>query len=172
MKSSFYVAIATRVYRRLIDAYATGEWSAALLEWAAAELRSLPNRDYFPGSLDAPAGSDSVFHKHYGVNAGTHQYCGMVRVADPEAIALHIMEPLAVGDAIEFMRPQAEPLRWQVTALYSVLGEARSHMRQESVVHLPRAILPDHGHALQPFTVVRLAQPTAAPLVASDPATP
>lgn len=163
MKSSFYVAIATRVYRRLIDAYAAGEWSEDLLEWAGAELRSLPNRDYFPGSLDSPAGRDSVFHKHYGVNDGTHQYCGMVMETSESDVFLHIQEPLSVGDTIEFVPPQGEPLPWQVSELHSVLGEGRSHFRQESVLKLPRTILPNHGNALTPFTVIRHPQPATTP---------
>lgn len=161
MKSSFYVAIATRVYRRLIDAYAAGQGSEALLDWAATELRSLPNRDYFPGSLDAPAGHDSVFHKHYGVNPGTHNYSGMVMETTESDVALHIIEPLAVGDTLEFVLPQGEPIVWTVTDLYSVLGEQRSCFRQESVVKLPRAILPDHGQVLTPFTAIRQAQAAA-----------
>ncbi|MBE9099014.1 U32 family peptidase [filamentous cyanobacterium LEGE 07170] len=161
MKSSFYVAIATRVYRRLIDAYATGQGAEALLDWAATELRSLPNRDYFPGSLDAPAGHDSVFHKHYGVNPGTHKYSGMVMETTESDVVLYIMEPLAVGDTLEFVPPQGEPIVWTVKDLYSVLSEQRSRFRQESVVKLPRATLPDQGQALTPFTAIRHAQAAA-----------
>ncbi|MEO1208357.1 MAG: U32 family peptidase [Cyanobacteria bacterium J06638_20] len=163
MKSSFYVAIATHVYRRLIDAYAAGQWSEALLDWAAAELRSLPNRDYFPGSLDAPAGQDSVFHKHYGVSPGTYQYSGMVMETNPSEVALHSLEPLAVGDTLEFVPPHGDPIVWPVTELYSVLGKRRSHIRQESVVKLPRTLLPNQGQELTPFTVMRHAQTPVMP---------
>jgi len=166
MKSSFYGAIASRVYRRLIDAHGDGTVDAALLAWAAAELRSVPHRDYFTGSLDTPAGPDSVFDQAAGINTGTHQYLGSVVETTDDAIFAHLVEPLTVGDDIEVVPPQGEPIRWRVSQMESVVGEAQTHLRQESIGRFPRECLPGGGAAIAPFYVIRQAIAAQTPALA------
>lgn len=160
MKSSFYGAIASRVYRRLIDAHAAGTLNDTLLNWAAAELRSVPHRDYFTGSLATPAGPDSVFTQAAGINVGTHQYIGMVMETTPDAIVVHLVEPLSLGDDIEVVPPTGAPLRWRVSQMQSVIGEPQTHARQESIVRFPKNEIPNYGDAIAPFQVIRQATPT------------
>ncbi|MBD1913489.1 MULTISPECIES: U32 family peptidase [unclassified Leptolyngbya] len=162
MKSSFYGAIASRVYRRLIDAHANGLLDAALLDWAAAELRSVPHRDYFTGSLATPAGPDSVFSQAAGINIGTHQYLGMVMETTGDAIVVHLVEPLALDDEIEIVPPQGDPVRWRVSQMQSVIGEPQSRARQESIVRFPKDKIPGGGVAIAPFQVIRQAIPAEA----------
>lgn len=157
MKSAFYVAVTTRVYRRLIDAYAQGAYTPDLLEWAAAELQSVPHRDYGSGSLDAPAGSDSVFWQRSGNNTGTHAYLGMVVEVTATDVVVFLVEPLTVGDAVEIIPARGATLAWQVSSLASVMGEPRTTMRQESLVRLAKAEMPPGADALAPFHILRRA---------------
>ncbi len=172
MKSSFYVALTCKVYRQLIDAYAAGNWNVALLEQAAAELRSIPHRDYFSGSLDTPAAQDSVFRQLSGINTSNYDYLGIVLVAHAEEIVLRLLEPLAVGETIEIIPFQGAPIRWPVQQLFSVLGESVVAMRQDSVVRLPIPEGLDQDAALAPLNVVRVAtrvtQAPACPALASN----
>lgn len=138
MKSSFYVAMTCKVYRQLIDAYAAGTLNAEILENAAAELQSVPNRDYFSGSLETPAGRDSVFGQLSGNNTGTSQYLGIVIDATSEEMILQLVEPLAVGDEIEVIPFQGESIRWKVDRLFSITGEPVDFMRQENIVRIPK----------------------------------
>lgn len=167
MKSSFYGAIASRVYRHLIDAHTDGSLDSNLLDWAATELRSVPHRDYFTGSLATPAGSDSVFNQAAGINVGTHQYLGMVMETTADAVVVHLVEPLALGDAIEVVPPQGNPIRWHVSQMQSVIGEPQSHARQESIVRFLREEIPGRGEAIAPFQVVRQTIPVAREAVAA-----
>lgn len=161
MKSSFYVAMTCKVYRRLIDAYADGVLTPALLDWATAELQSVPHRDYCSGSLETPAGPNSVFEQLAGVNVGTHHYLGLVVDTTADDVVVHLMEPLAVGDEIEVIAAHThKPLRWQVTQMTSIVGEPRSSMRQDSLVRLPKYTLsgsPSREEALTKFSLVRKA---------------
>lgn len=157
MKSSFYGAIASRVYRRLIDAHAEGTLDTALLDWATTELRSVPHRDYFTGSLATPAGPDSVFNQAAGINIGTHQYLGMVMETTPEAAVIHLVEPIALGDEIEIVPPQGNPIRWRVSHMQSVIGEPLTQTRQESIVCFPKNQIPEQSEAIAPFQVIRQA---------------
>lgn len=165
MKSSFYVAITCKVYRQLIDAYAAGTLNSDLLDRAAAELTSVPNRDYFSGSLETPADRHSVFEQLSGTNTGTYQYLGIVMDLTPQDMFLRIFEPITVGDEIEVVPFQGEPIRWTVKDLFSVTGERREFMRQESIVRLPRLNELTQTHEIAKFNVVRVAQHAVKPVV-------
>lgn len=157
MKSSFYVALTCKIYRQLIDAYAAGTLSPNLLAEAAAELESIPHRDYSAGSLPTPAGSDTVFGQLSGINTGTHQYLGMVLEATPQVVILRLVEPLAIADKIEILPFEGEPIRWQVEQLFSVTGESIAAMRQDSVVQIPNPIR-STSQTIAKYNVVRIAQ--------------
>lgn len=158
MKSSFYVALTCKVYRRLIDAYAAGTLNAEMLQVAAAELQSIPHREYFSGSLSTPAGKDSVFGQLSGINTGTHQYLGMVLDATPEEIVLQLVEPLAIGNEIEIIPFEGEAIRWKVNRLFSVMGDRLNSMRQDSVVRIPTINAPISVQNVAKLNVVRFAQ--------------
>jgi putative protease len=157
MKSSFYVALSCKVYRQLIDAYAAGRLSGEMLKLAAAELESVPHRDYFSGSLSTPAGSDSVFGQLSGINTGSHQYLGIVIDSTPQDIILRLVEPLAMGDEIEIVPFQGEPIHCQVNQLFSVTGTRLKSMRKDSVVRIPIDAA-TRSHAIAKLNVVRVAQ--------------
>ncbi len=137
MKSSLYVATTCRVYRRLIDAYAAGAWSDELLDEARRELLAVPHRTYFSGSLDAPAGPDSVFEQSQGNNTGTHALLGTVLDVDESRLTLQLHKPLKLGDTLEFLTFTDEPLTHTVDSMSTVLGKSKQTMRQDSVVCLP-----------------------------------
>ncbi len=152
MKSSLYVATTCRVYRRLIDAHADGTLSDALLQAAAAELQTVPHRDYASGSLDSPAGRDTVYGQLSGINTGSHHYLGMVMETTPDHLIVRLTEPLRVGDEIELLPFQQPPLRWQVNQMESIVGAPLESMRKDSVVRLPRV---EALAAIEPLNVVR-----------------
>jgi U32 family peptidase len=158
MKSSFYVAQTCKVYRQLIDAYAAGTLNTQMLNQAATELQSVPHRDYFSGSLEVPAGRDSVFGQLSGINTGTHQYLGMVVDVTSQEIILRLAEALTIGDEIEIVPFQGEPICWQVKQLFSVTGERVESMRQDSIVRIPKFDAPSRVHNVAKLNVVRFAQ--------------
>jgi len=152
------VALTCKVYRQLIDAYAAGRLSPELLTCAAAELQSVPHRDYFSGSLSTPAGSDSVFGQLSGINTGTQQYLGIVMDSTPQEIILRLVEPLAIADEIEVIPFQGEPIRFQVNQLFSVTGERLESMRKDSIVRIPKLDAPTRLDDIAKLNVVRVAQ--------------
>lgn len=154
MKSSLYVATTCRVYRRLIDAYAEGNWSDALVQEAQQELLSVPHRTYFAGSLETPADSESVFSQAYGNNTGTHSLLGKVLDVGSERITVQLHAPLKKGDVLEFLPFQSSALPLKIDTMFTVLGEPRESMRQDSVVCLPLA---QNLSAVEADNVVRLA---------------
>ncbi|MBD2461314.1 U32 family peptidase [Oscillatoria sp. FACHB-1407] len=157
MKSSFYVALTCKVYRQLIDAYANGTLDAALLAEAAAELQSVPHRDYTTGSLETPADRSSVFERLHGINTGTHQYIGLVLDVTSETVIVRLLEPLAVGDRLEIVPFVGEPIAWTAQQLTSITGEPLQSMRQDSVVCVAKPEGLERWGAIAQWNVVRLA---------------
>lgn len=158
MKSSFYVALTCKIYRQLIDAYAAGILNAEMLNQAAASLQSVPHRDYFSGSLETPADGNSVFGQLSGINTGTHQYFGIVLEATPEEIVLQLLEPLAVGDEVEIIPFQGEPISWQVKQLFSVTGEPVESMRKDAIARILKQEIPTNLQNIAKLNVVRFVQ--------------
>ncbi len=159
MKSAFYVAMTVKAYRQAIAAYAAGQWTPEFQAQLAADLRSIPHREYFTGSLATPAGPDSVFGQLGGINTGEATYVGVVIETTPDWVVLRLAEPLRVGDEIEIIPFQGPPIAWSVTHLLSVLGEPRSAMRQDGVVCLPKAGCAGPLDAIARYNVVRFRTP-------------
>lgn len=155
MKSSFYVGLTCKIYRQLIDAYAAGTLSAEMLELAAQELQSVPNRDYFSGSLETPAGRDSVFGQLSGINTGTYEYLGLVIDTTPEEIVLRLVEPLKVGEEIEIIPFVGEAIRGKVDRLFSITGERVQCMRQDGIVRIPKFPTTTNTENIAKYNVVR-----------------
>lgn len=155
MKSSFYVGLTCKIYRQLIDAYAAGTLSAEMLEVAAKELQSVPNRDYFSGSLEAPAGKDSVFGQLSGINTGTYEYLGLVVDTTLEEIVVRLVEPLRVGEEIEIIPFAGEAIRGKVDRLFSITGERIQCMRQDSIVRIPKFPTTTNTENIAKYNVVR-----------------
>lgn len=157
MKSSFYVAMICRVYRRLIDAYAAGNLTPELYSQAAAELESAPHRDFGTGSLQGPAQADTVYHQVGWMNEGDHKYLGIVLETTPEYIVMKVATALKVGDEIELVPVRGKPISWRVSALRTVVGDPVDSIRQDNVVCLPKAMMPPGSEAIATNHVARIA---------------
>ncbi|NJK39779.1 MAG: U32 family peptidase [Oscillatoriales cyanobacterium RM2_1_1] len=154
MKSAFYVAMTCRAYRQAIDACAQGQLTAEVLSQIAADLGSIPHRDYTSGSLESPAAQDSVYKQFETQSTGTHDYLGIVLETTPEEIILQIFDLVKLGDRLEVIPAVGAPISWQVHQLCSIRGDYRDTMRQDSIVRLPK---PEQLSDIQPLNVVRKA---------------
>lgn len=166
MKSSFYVAMTCRAYRQAIDAYAEGRLTPEMLNQIAAELESVPHRDYDSASLETPADSDSVY-RQLESSRGTHDYLGIVMETTPENIVLQLVESVAVGDEIEIIPVDGEMVRWKVSQLVSVVGDRLDKMRAGNVVCIPKTVAPEILNNVAKLNVVRvvLSQAISIPAV-------
>ena len=171
MKSSFYVAMTCRAYRQLIDDYAAGYLTDDRMNEIASELESVPHRDYCSGSLDAAAGSDSIFGQLSGINTGTYQALGMVMDKTPEKIVVRLLEPLSLGDQVEVVPVQGEPIRWRIRQLFSVTGEGIQQMRKDGLVCIPKEDAIASWSAIAKLNVVRrqVADPQLQPAAIASP---
>ena len=156
MKSSFYVAMTCKAYRRLIDAYAEGQLTPEVYEEAASDLKSTPHRDYASGSLQSPAKDDTVYHQDTPINEGDHEYLGIVLETTADLIVMKLATGLKVGDEVELIPHQGRPIAWTVSQLRSVVGEPIDSIRQDNVVCLPKSAMPEGCDAIAAYNVARI----------------
>lgn len=152
MKSAFYVATTCKVYRRMVDAYADSSLTEKIFLDSREEISTIPHRDFISGSLQEPAGKDSVYTQENTVGNGTHKYHGLVLESDSKRMVVRLFAPLTVGDTIDLLPFTADTIPYKVETLTSLTGEAMIVAKQESVVCIPK---PDHFEAVAAFNIVR-----------------
>ena len=115
MKSSYYVAVVTRVYRRLLDLLAreNGAVSRKEMERLKNELTRVSHRGYTHGFIDGHprTGLQNVADSSYIRN---YQYVALVLEETLEAenrsvpFCLAVKDKLSVGDRLQVMDPSGE----------------------------------------------------------------
>ncbi len=188
MKSAYYVANVTRVYRQALDvcwelwrgldfapdlAALRARWEPLLAaaEWGA-ELDKLSQRQYFTGFAlaeglaAAPGAPDTaayVYDNSYSQRA--YDFAGVVLGYDAAKQRLHIEQRnhLALGDEVEIIQPQGEVKRLRLTAIWSEDGAelaALPHAKQHAWLACP--------FALPPGSILRRAVRTAVKEAADE----
>lgn len=139
MKSAYYVANVTRIYRRALDEY-WAAWEnldertpeklrenfAAPAEWQE-ELEKVSHRKYFSGfAVDKPGSDAYVYNTTYSFRG--YDFAGVVQGYDKANARLQIQQRnhLAVGDEVEFICPgRIEPYKLTIAAMWGENGEER-----------------------------------------------
>ena len=121
-KSEYYVAIATRAYRKAID-----DWYNNPKEWKpdeyVEELKTLQNRGYTLGFFDGNAGPESL---NYDISAssGIWRYAGRVTDKTQDSIIFEIKHKIEKGDELEFLSPsQFEPVKVKMDEFYDTRND-------------------------------------------------
>lgn len=116
MKSAYYVAVATSVYRQALDDYfVSEELYRSKIDYYIEELQKTSHRDFFPGffatSNDEIAASNALRKTNpaqtYNTNTytSTHEFLGLVIDYDAKSGCAIVEQrnKFSVGDNVEFM---------------------------------------------------------------------
>lgn len=136
MKSAYYVANVTRVYRQALDA-CWAAWERAEEPTAAAcrefyqfdpewraELEKVSHRRYFSGFAVQPPGAEGyVYDSSYGFRG--YDFAGVVLGYDVALGRLHIEQRnhIALGDAVEIISPGKPVMTLTVNGIWHEDGE-------------------------------------------------
>jgi putative protease len=148
MKSLYYVANVTRVYREAMHHLDTGEQlPAAALH---AELNAVSHRVYTQGFFDQFDSTNTQYHAT-SKYIRTHQFIGEV-VAQPNQQAhIAIKAKFSVGDEIEFVFPQRiHDFTWRVTSILDEDGAEIPFTKPNTTCILKL------DRALPPYGIVRM----------------
>jgi len=131
MKSSYYVAVVTRVYRRMIDLLACqdGAVSTETIVSLKNELTRVSHRGYTQGFIDGYPGldiqnvSDSSYIRNY-------QYVALVleetlgEKGSPASILLAVKDQISVGDKLLVMDPLGSDFAITITVIFEDEGKS------------------------------------------------
>ena len=145
-KSEYYVAIATRAYRKAID-----DWAENPNSWTPdkylKELETLQNRGYTLGFFDGNAGPESL---NYDISAsnGAWRYAGRVVEKTQDSVIFEIKHKIEKGDTLEFLSAeQFEPICVKMDEFYdSVTGQpleviSTGHLGQSIRIPMKKEVL-------------------------------
>ncbi|HNX00701.1 MAG TPA: U32 family peptidase C-terminal domain-containing protein [Candidatus Cloacimonadota bacterium] len=143
MKSLYYVANVTRVYRTAIDMLKQGKEIPEILR---QELDKLSHRPYtegfYPGngSLDMQTYGKDTYEREY-------QYIGKIIDHDQGVAAVDCGSKFVVGDEIEFIFPQiTDDFTYKVQEFRNQDGEVVDLSKPNQVFHIPiNHDIPDMG---------------------------
>jgi len=129
MKSAYYVAVATSVYRQALDDYFTSEeLYRSKLDYYLTELQKTSHRDFFTGFFmegNSPIGRLQTPGQTYPTNTytSTHDFLGMVVDYDAEngCAIVEQRNKFSVGDNVEFMKAK---FTQTITSMHNQKGEA------------------------------------------------
>ncbi|MCK4378525.1 MAG: U32 family peptidase C-terminal domain-containing protein, partial [Deltaproteobacteria bacterium] len=156
MKSSYYVAVVTRVYRRMIDLLACedGDVSTETMATLKKELTRVSHRGYTHGFIDGDPGaelqnvSDSSYIRNYQyVALVLEEHLGEKSSAAP--ILLAVKDQISVGDKLLVMDPSDSD--FAVTIIVILGDEGKSLV----CAHPGRRVWVDVDHgALRPGQIL------------------
>lgn len=152
VKSSYYVAVVTKVYRAAIDCLnETPEKFYDLLPSWQAELETVSHRAYTTGFLmGKPQGKDHRYDT--GGYERLYDFVAVVRSYDArrKMICLEQRNHFGVGETLEFVFPQGKNLSLTVTALYDETGAAI-----EKAPHAQMTVYLPYNRVIEPMTILR-----------------
>ncbi len=147
MKSTYYVGIATRAYKRALDAYysspADYEPDPAWLD----ELRKTSNRDFttgfYLGEMQAgltPAGGAE--------RRSTHSFVGIVTDNEADRAKVEVRGRIQRGDVLECVQPNGNDRRYEIASMLDEGGNAAETAQPNDTIFLP-------GLDAPPFSLLR-----------------
>jgi putative protease len=136
MKSEYYAANVTRVYRSALDAYSRGRgfFDSMLPEWLE-ELESVSHRPYdegFASGLDpaqAPQGNGAT-----GLSS-THDFVGVAERKGAADFVVRVKNPFACGERLEWIGPSMREGELTVRTIHDESGNARERSHCGTTVH-------------------------------------
>lgn len=152
VKSSYYVAVVTKVYREAIDCLMeTPEKFSEKLPFWQDELKTVSHRQYTTGFLTGkPQGKDhrydtGGYERHYDFVAVVKGYD-----VQRKMVRLEQRNHFCVGEELELVFPKGKNIPLTVTALYNEAGEAI-----EKAPHAQMTVYLPYETSIEPMTILR-----------------
>jgi len=165
MKSAYYVAVATSVYRQAVDDYFTDE---ALYEskkdYYLEELQKTSHRDFFTGFFLDEKGRGQTYETN--TYTSTHDFLGLVVEYDAENgyAIVEQRNKFSAGDEVEFMYckrpPQAENVAERGAGFTQVITAMHNEKGQvvNSAPHAQERIYVKVDKPVAKFDIMRAAK--------------
>ena len=152
VKSSYYVAVVTGVYRKAVDClYECPERFEEQLPLWLEELRTVSHRQYTGGFIEGkPTAADhryetSTYERLYDFVAVVRDYD-----AEKQQLVLEQRNHFALGEILEFVPPKGEPFEIRLTEMYDEFGASI-----DKAPHAQMTVTVPAKQPTEPMTIVR-----------------
>lgn len=133
MKSSYYVACVTRVYRAAIDAYLANPAGYTVQDEWVSELQKISHRRYTTGFIGDEKERERQYYPTSSYVRG-YDFSGLVLGAENGKLIVEQRNHLAIGDTVELLSPRGEIKEWVIEQMWDenrVPITAAPHARQK-----------------------------------------
>jgi putative protease len=124
MKSAYYVATVTRVYRRALDSYLSDPANYSPDQSWHEELAKISHRPYSTGFLHGNPGPGGQVY-HTTAQEASHEFVGVVRayLHDEGRVVVEMRNRFATGELLEVLGPSTDSRQVTVSNLHNGEGE-------------------------------------------------
>jgi putative protease len=136
MKSAYYVGIATRAYRRALDAFSSSPATFSAEPAWLDELRKTSNRDFttgfYLGEMQAgltPAGGAR--------RKSTHSFVGIVVDAEKDKSKVEVRGRLEKGTSVECVQPSGRDFEHAIKSMTDETGAELEIAQPNQIIYLP-----------------------------------
>ncbi len=138
MKSHHYAGTVTKVYREALDFYRDhGHFLSDDLERWEEELRKVSHRDYFTGSLEMPADTNSIFVKREATE-GNYRVGAVILEAIPGKYLLaEVRSSFSPGDELELVPFKGGVQSFRLKQLTNIENRPLKKTNPGSLVKIP-----------------------------------
>jgi len=153
MKSVFYVASVTRIYKEAIDSYIKGPDSYVPKECWNEELRAVSHRKYTKGFSEGTPGPGSSVTYESSSYIRPYTFCGVVTGYDHEKQLLVVEQRnnFGSGDMLEIVTPDRGIIKYSVRELFD-----ENHEKTDRAPHPKMKLyLPYQGDAVPEYSLLR-----------------
>jgi U32 family peptidase len=130
MKSAYYAAITTAVYKKALDSYISSPEKYKFDASLYSELEKVSHRQYFPGfyfEKEKP-GQDPASSKY----VSTHRFIGYVKETSGNGIIRSdIMNTVKLGDQVEIFTPEAKNIKTKISGIIGSDGIEETYAKQD-----------------------------------------
>lgn len=148
MRSPLYAGLISKIYREAVDTYfELGTLPQERLTHWHECLAYLPHREYMTGSLIEAADHGSTLGRStlgQGVfqgpidNNAHYEFLGLIRKVEPNRyLLLEVRSVFQVGDEIELVPFQGQPVCLKPTELFNAIGSPITQAKVTSLVRIP-----------------------------------
>jgi putative protease len=143
MKSRYYVAVVTRIYRAALDALRDDPDGYACDPFWLEELATVSHRPYSAGFLSG--GNEAKVHAEDSAYRRTHDFVGVVlEGSSGQGTMVEGRNRFIVGEELELIGPAMRQERFQAGGVWSAKGEALEVVQPNAMVlmNLPASAQP------------------------------
>ncbi len=138
MKGPLYAASISKTYKEALNYYSREQRiDAQKLSYFEQELNKFTHRSYFPGSLDTPAGLDSVFDERDHSKNQTRVFGTIIDVVEDKFFVIDSLTKILPKSSIEILKFDEGIIKYTIETLRDLNDQELESTRPNQLIKVP-----------------------------------